>query len=61
MKLGEKKKNDLYEAISRPITDERIFLANTRMSAIAYDDRLFNLEQEIWRRVHNALNLDGPI
>ena len=53
MRLSEKKKAELYAAIADPITDERIrFYGHDEL-----DEKLFNLQNEIWRRVCKTLNL----
>ena len=57
MKLSEKKKSALYDAIRDPIIDLRV-LNDHR--PIDIDAELFLLEQKIWRKVHKALNLSGP-
>ena len=53
MRLSEKKQTEIYRAISDPIMDARIEYAKTKKG----DDLMFNLQNEIWRRVHAALNL----
>jgi hypothetical protein len=56
VKLSEKKKSELYEAISEPITQLRIMLTKGQIDV---DSELFDLQHNIWREVHKALNLDG--
>ncbi len=56
MKLSDKKQGDLYNAIADPIIDLRVE-SQRGLSIENMDSRLFNMQQEIWRRVHKALNL----
>lgn len=62
MKLSDKRQAALYSAISGPIMDERVRIRSSMLSDAnrsALDDNLFRLEQEIWRRVKAALDLEG--
>ena len=61
MRLNEKRKSELYNAISEPIMDVRITIQKYGSpSSEDIDSRLFRMQSEIWKRVHNALNLAGP-
>jgi len=59
MKLSDKRKQELYSAISARIMDLRVELKmNPDLSDLdKLDARLFKLEQEIWPDVKQALNL----
>ena len=62
MKLSENNKTRLYAAISEPIMEQRIVVAqgNSRFahpSISEIDDMLFRLESKIWREVKGVLNL----
>lgn len=59
MKLSEKKRAELYAAIADPVMDERIH-QQRKGAPDELDGRLFQLQHVIWRRVHRALNLEGP-
>ena len=59
MKLSEKKQTDLCSAIADPITDLRIKKLRAE-DGRGVDDQLYALQQEICKRVHKALKLDGP-
>ena len=53
MNLSDARKSRLYDAIHEPIMDERIrFKGHEEL-----DEKLFELELEIWRRVKVALNI----
>lgn len=56
MRISERKKVELYKSISGPITDLRIL---TKEHGSDLDSALFQLEIDIWRRVHETLKLDG--
>lgn len=58
MKISDKKSQQVYQAISRPIVDLRIKVEKEKRSAT--DSELFDLEISIWRGVHAALKLEGP-
>ena len=65
MKLSEKKRVALYAAISEPITQKRITVAQSEdvlgsKNAKDLDEMLSRLERQIWREVHAVLNLEGP-
>ena len=61
MKLSDKRQTELYEALAEPITQLRIRLQNGHLDSNQQMDRaLFDLQSEIWRRVHEALKLEGP-
>lgn len=61
MKLSDKKKSELYAAIAEPIMDERLMLQKYGSpGSEQLDERLFKMQNDIWRRVHKALNLDDP-
>jgi hypothetical protein len=57
VRISETKASEVYAAISDPITDLRI-KQNRGMTIEEMDERLFNLQSEIWRKVHKALNLE---
>ena len=62
MRLSEKKRSALYEAINEPVMQKRIA---AQKLPISYDDRqlvdelLYKLEREIWAEVRKALNISG--
>lgn len=61
MKMSEKKRQEVYSAISDSIMDLRIEL-NKEGSAIkplSIDSDLFKLEIKIWKKVKRALNIEG--
>jgi len=59
--LSEKKRSEVYEAIAGPITQQRIELQNYGSpNSELLDSKLFKMQNEIWRRVHKALNIEGP-
>lgn len=57
MKMSEKKRSKVYAAISDPVVELRLNLMKDRPVT---DEQLYRLELEIWRRVHEALKLEGP-
>jgi len=59
MKMSDEKKTELYSVISARIMDLRIELKmNPNLSDIdVLDERLFELEKEIWPDVKRALNI----
>lgn len=61
MKMSEKKRQQVYSAISNSIMDCRIEIKKERgeITALAIDGKLFNLEREIWKRVKMALAVEG--
>ena len=60
MKMSECKQTELYAAITEPITDLRIeFLRNGIQRPNSLDSNLYDLNKDIWARVHKALNLEG--
>ena len=61
MRLSEEKQAKLYKAIYDPIMDERLMLQRYGSpGGEQMEERLFKMQNNIWRRVHEALNLDGP-
>jgi hypothetical protein len=63
MQLSDKKRMELYKALSEPIMQVRIQVA--RMGPgdeklIEIDDKLFRLEQEIWSSVTKVLGIKKP-
>lgn len=60
MRLSDKKRSEAYSAISAPIIDLRIAMKKGYPSTEKMDLILFDLEITIWRRLHKALNLEGP-
>lgn len=60
MKMSEKRKDDLYSAISEPIMRERIEIQSTgSRSGEDLDFMLFQLELKIWKEVSKAMNITG--
>lgn len=60
MKMSAEKKAKLYEAISRTIMDFRI--ERSKQGATDKEDHaLSQLETRIWKRVHAALGIEGPV
>jgi hypothetical protein len=58
MRLSQKRKTILYDAIKVPIIDLRI----AQWEGITVEEmdlRLFELEVEIWSRISLALKIDG--
>lgn len=61
MKLSDKRQSELYEAFAEPITQLRIRLVRGELDSNQQMDKaLHDLQNEIWRRVHAALKLEGP-
>lgn len=61
MRLSEKKKSEVYAAISETIMEQRIELAKYGSpSSEELDAKLFRMENKIWKQVHKALNIDTP-
>ena len=60
MKMSEKKRSEVYNAINTPIQNLRMKYIRNRMVGQDVDGDLFALNNEIWRAVHKALNLEGP-
>jgi hypothetical protein len=63
MKLSEKKRTELYKAISEPIFQTRIGISrmgpgDKKLEQV--DEKLFKLEQEIWKEVTKALGIQRP-
>lgn len=58
MRLSEKRKDEAYKAIADTVMDLRIDINQNGTGNI--DTKLFILTNEIWRRVHKALNLNSP-
>ena len=56
MRISENKAKSAYSAIADPITDLRIENAGG-MTIEKMDEKLFNLQNEIWRRLCKELNL----
>lgn len=58
MKLSQKKQFELYKAMTSPITHLRSdIVQNGSPGSEILDQRLFNLEQQIWRNVKETLNI----
>lgn len=68
MRMSEKKRSELYKAITDPIVGQRVNIsrpADFPRNVVRYDinevdDMLFALESKIWRQVHKTLKLEGP-
>lgn len=65
MRLSEKKQAELYHAIADEVMDLRMYVNKMRLdcqplSHDQLDEKLFSLQNSIWRRVHSVLNLEGP-
>lgn len=61
MKISDKKRMDVYAAIADPLLELRLAIQrNGPPSKDVLDQMLFNMTSDIWRRVHKALNLEGP-
>lgn len=58
MKLSDKREQDLYNSIALPIDSLRL-KSQKGVSSKEMDLELFNLNQEIWKRVHTVLNLQS--
>lgn len=62
MKLSDKRQTELYEAFAEPITQLRIRALRDELDRKDdLDKALHDLRQDIWRRVHEALKLEGPL
>ena len=61
VKMSEKKRQEVYAAISNSIMETRIDInkSDKPIEPLEIDGKLFNLEICIWKRVKQALNLDG--
>lgn len=64
MNISEKKKSQLYAAISGPIMNNRISVRQSKnvlgeKNANDIDDLLYKLERDIWVEVRQALNISG--
>lgn len=59
--MSERKKMEVYAAISNSIMDLRIELKknNTPIDPLAIDGKLFKLEIAVWKRLKNALDIEG--
>lgn len=57
MKISEKKKTELYKAIHEPIMQLRI-RQNAGFSIEQMDEKLYALNNEIWKEVIKTLNID---
>lgn len=58
MKISELRKGKLYSSVSEPITELRIENLKSYFSRDDFDQKLYDLEFEIWKRVTAALNID---
>lgn len=61
MKMSDKKRQEVYAAISNSIMDLRISLnkEGEKIDPLSIDGELFKLEARIWLRVKSALNVSG--
>jgi len=63
MKMSEKKRLEVYSAISDSIMELRIKIKlnkeNSAIKQLSIDSDLFNLELKIWSKVKRALHLEG--
>jgi len=61
MNMSEKKRQEVYNAISETIMELRIELNgdDSPIKPMTIDNDLFRLESIIWKRVKRALNIDG--
>ena len=57
MKISDKKKAEIYHAISSPIFSIRIFFESGAWTSDQPDKKLFNLETDIWRKVADVLGI----
>lgn len=57
MKLSDKREEDLYNSIATPIMDLRVENQAGMLSVQDLDSRLYDMQKEIWKRTHKALNL----
>lgn len=62
MRISDKRKSALYEAISEPVMNLRIELAQAGLidTEDGLDNNLFQLSLEQWREVCKALDIDEP-
>jgi hypothetical protein len=63
MELSQKKRTELYKAFSEPIIKLRIQMSRMGpgdKKLKEMDDKLFRLEQEIWREIAKALDIKNP-
>ncbi len=64
MRLSEKKRGELYDAIHESIMKKRIAVKHSRSvlgdkNANDIDDLLCRLERDIWVQVRKTLNISG--
>ena len=58
MIISAKRHDKLYKAISDPIMDLRVINTKNRLMTVEeMDQKLFNLEMEIYRKIRDALDL----
>ena len=58
MKLSEKRSSELYSAIREPIMDLGISVKSSSETSSEYlDEKLFTIEQQIWRKVKKSMDL----
>lgn len=61
MKMSDDKRRQLYNAIYEPIMEQRIeFQRGGSPNSGTLDSKLFSLQNEIWKRVHRVLKIEGP-
>lgn len=58
MKVSEERQIKAYTAISKPITQLRIELLR-KGNSCTLDNKLMELEIQIWRNLVDALNIEG--
>lgn len=61
MRVSEQKKQAAYNAIADSITELRLKIHKDgkMIAPLALDADLFRLEMEIWKRVKDALSIEG--
>lgn len=62
MKLSDQRTNELYEAISDPVTKGRLVIMRAREhigleDAEVLDDMMCDIERDIWKNVRDVLKL----
>lgn len=61
MNISDKKRQELYKAFSEPITKLRIEInRKDDIRVFEVDEKLFKLEQKIWREISAVLGTKKP-
>lgn len=61
MRVSEKKKSELYKALSEPIFQLRVYINNQNKPVKEdIDNKLFRLELDIWDSIAKVLGIEKP-